>query len=391
MDKLHKYSFVLLLIVTIVDPGNIIFNLKEFFFVLTFISGIVILNFKFNYWVIIGSLFFSIILPFLWFLIGLISNYSFSIEYGIMYLKSFIFFLLINICINPNVNYSKLFSTTTLILIPIVLTIFYFVFYLGDFGFLLNFEETFTISRRAFGDFILDPVVFYKTSPLLIFGFSYLCNQLSEKKTITSFFLALACLFVLIISGTRANIFSSFIIIIFFFYQNFFSKSIFKKISFWILSLTSLITFIIPFVVFYFLDKDEESNSKKLSYIDSYLELWSNDVISLIFGQGIGGGLNTAVGETKYLIEPTYFEIVRMFGLIGGCVFVLFLAIPIFLFIISKSNSFSKHNTYLFLSYILYVIIEIPSNPLLISSTGMLVMVVVYSAALKSYSLDDRL
>ena len=389
MDKLHKYSFALLLIVTIVDPGNIIFNLKEFFFVLTFISGLVILNFKINYWVLVGSLFFSIAIPLLWFLIGLISNYSFSIEYGIMYLKSFIFFLLINICMNPGVNYIKLFSRTTLILIPIVLTIFYFVYFLGDFAFLLNFKETFTLSRRAFGDFILDPVVFYKTSPLLIFGFSYLCNQFSEKKTITSFILALACLFVLVLSGTRANIISSFIIIIFFFYQNFFSKSVFKKISFWILSLSSLITFIIPFAVSYFFDKDEESNSKKLSYIDSYLELWSNDVISLIFGQGIGGGLNTAGGGTKYLIEPTYFEIVRMFGLIGGCVFVLFLVIPILLFIISKSNSVSKQNTYLLLSYILYIMIEIPSNPLLISSTGMLVMVVVYSAALKSFSLHE--
>ena len=40
MHKAHKYMFSLLMVITIVDPGNIIFQSKELFFVLTVLTGV---------------------------------------------------------------------------------------------------------------------------------------------------------------------------------------------------------------------------------------------------------------------------------------------------------------------------------------------------------------
>lgn len=127
-----------------------------------------------------------------------------------------------------------------------------------------------------------------------------------------------------------------------------------------------------------------------MSIINDYFSLWSNNFLSIFFGQGLGGGFDTVDRGISYLAEPTYFEIIRMFGLIGGIIFFFFLIMPLFLFLNSKSSSLFERNYYMLVAYIIYILIEFPSNPLLLSSTGMVVMVVIYSVSIKVFSFKHQ-
>ena len=389
--KLHKFFFGLLLLVTILDPGNDIFKLKEVFFVLTVLIGLVNCARFISLNVLVGSIFFSLVFPILWTFLGYLFNYNFSPEYAVMYLKSIAFFLLINVSLDERIDFSKQFAISTMVLIPITIFIFFIVdeFQVAD-VFFLKFEKTFLISKRAFGGFVFNPVVFYKTSPLLIFGLSYVCQKNRFKYSIINFMAIIACIVTMIISGTRANMAGSFIIVIYFFYRNYVSISKIRKSVFWSFFAVISFLFLVPFLSQYVFDVNEQSNETKLSIINDYFSLWSNNFLSIFFGQGLGGGFDTVDRGISYLAEPTYFEIIRMFGLIGGIIFFFFLIMPLFLFLNSKSSSLFERNYYMLVAYIIYILIEFPSNPLLLSSTGMVVMVVIYSVSIKVFSFKHQ-
>lgn len=384
--KIHRVLYFMLLLVTVLDPGNQIFRMKELFFVLTFAIGLFgFLKFT-NLYIIVFSCFFSLLYPLIWLFFGYLFDYQFSAEYGVMYLKSFAFFMLLNVSLDTRIDFPRLFAISTLLVIPITIFLFNFIsgYEFADVVF-LDYESTLIISRRAFGGFIFDPVIFYKTSPLLIFGLSYLCQENRLKYSFLNMILIILCLSTLIISGTRANMLCGFIIILVFVYVNFFSKSKIKKTVFWISLFFSSLIFLIPFLSTYVFDKSEQSNETKLNIISDYFSLWSKDIFSVFLGQGLGGGFNTSERGLVYLAEPTYFEVIRMFGLIGGFFILIFILAPLYLLIVSKDSDYYKKYYYVFVAYLLYIFIEIPSNPLLLSSTGMLVMVVIYSVSIKVY------
>jgi hypothetical protein len=268
-------------------------------------------------------------------------------------------------------------------------------FFIGDFEsaefFFKEFDNTFTVSKRAFGGVVFDPVVFYKTSPLLIFGLSYFCNKNRFKYLMINFIVIIFCLLTMIISGTRANMLSSFVIVLFFFYKNFFSTNKIKKIAFWFVFLLSFLFFLIPFLGTYVFDKEEQSNEVKLGLIGDYSQFWHDNILSLFLGQGIGGGFMTTERGFLYMAEPTYFEVIRMFGIVGGAIVFVFIALPIILFLISKSSPLYDKYFFMLVAYIFYVFLEIASNPLLLASTGMIVMVVVYSTAINVYLAKKQL
>lgn len=389
--KIHKFFFLFLIFVTILDPGNNILNMKEIFFMLTFLFGLFEFKKFSNNSILLASIFISIIFPLIWCFFGYIFNYYFDFGYAIMYLKAFIFFSLINVCLDPRIDFSKLFCLSTLLIIPITIALYFFIgdFELADVAF-RSYESTFMVSKRAFGGFVFDPVVFYKTSPLLIFGFSYLCSKNRFKYLGVNLILIFLCVLTMTISGTRANMMSSFIIVFIYIYINYFSIAKAKKIVFWILSSFLFVLFLIPFLATYAFDKSEQSNETKLSLISDYLMFWNDNILSIFLGQGLGGGFITAERGLSYMAEPTYFEILRIFGIVGGGVILVFICIPLYLFMISKSSILYDRYHYMFIGYLCYIIVEVPSNPLLLASTGMIVMVVVYSVSINVYFAKKR-
>lgn len=389
--KIHKFFFVCLMIVTILDPGNNILKGKEIFFIITFLFGLLQFKKYSNNKILVGSIFLSIIFPLIWTVFGYLFDFDFLLEFAIMYLKAFAFFLLLNVSLDTRINFAKLFSISTLLVAPITITLYFFI---GDFGsvdvLFKQFENTFTVSKRAFGGFVFDPVVFYKTSPLLIFGISYLCSKNRFKYLWINLILIVLCLIAMIISGTRANMLSSFIILIIFIYINYFSISKIKKGFFWIFSFFSFSFFLVPFLGTYVFDKSEQSNEVKLGLIGDYSLFWKNNILSVFLGQGLGGGFMTTERGLLYMAEPTYFEVVRMFGIIGGAIVFVFITLPIYFFYISKTSPLYDKYFFMLVAYIFYVFLEISSNPLLLASTGMIVMVVMYSASINVYLTKKR-
>jgi uncharacterized membrane protein len=102
----------------------------------------------------------------------------------------------------------------------------------------------------------------------------------------------------------------------------------------------------------------------------------------------MGSGFYTiAKEELVYKTELTYLELLRMFGLIVTSFFLFLLYTPIYIFKKSKKSINYNKYKYLYKAYIMYLLLEIVSNPLLIGSTGMIIMVVVFST---SYYVNNK-
>ena len=392
----HKNVFLFffssLILGLIIDPSNQLFHLKEILFFFTILTGLYeFLNFG-NYKLFYLSILISIIIPSISLFIGLIFNFNFSLEVGLGYFKSFVLFLLVNMLLNYTIDYGKIFSKLTLILIPISLVILYLLV-TDNFSFFKNimgdYRDTVKIANRSFGSFDLI-MVYYKTVSLLIFGLTYLCSKKRFKFSGFNFLMIVLCAMVLILSSTRANILSVFIIVTIYIFRNFFSKKMILRVFFWCFSVLLMIIEVIPFLMEYFFNKDEASNKMKLGFITDYINFWSENTLAFVIGQGLGGGIYTTERNLVYTLEPTYFEIIRMFGLIGGLFIALFMLAPLILFHLSKNTKTYEKNSYFLLGYIIYIFLIIPTNPLLLSSTGIMVMLIAYSVSIKVFLLRNN-
>ena len=388
-QKIFLLLFSFFILDLIIDPSNKLFHLKEILFFLTILIG----SYEFikfgNYNLFILSIIFSFLIPTFFLFIGYLSNFNFLLEVGLSYYKSFVLFFSVNVLLNRTTDYGKIFSKITLILVPISLFILYLLTS-GNFSLLAqllgDYKDTVKIGNRSFGSFKLT-MVYYKTVSLLIFGLTYLCSKRRFKFLWLNFVIITLCVLVLIFSSTRANILSVFLILTIYSFRNYFSKTIILKAIFWFFSALLMVIKVIPFLMKYFFNKDEASNKIKLGFINDYVNFWSDNPIAFFIGQGLGSGIFTAERSLVYTLETTYFEIIRIFGLIGGLFFVLFMLAPLSLFYLSKSSSAYEKNSYFLLGYIIYIFLIIPTNPLLLSSTGIIVMLIAYSVSIKVFLL----
>ena len=122
---------------------------------------------------------------------------------------------------------------------------------------------------------------------------------------------------------------------------------------------------------------NEASNNIKIQHIKDYGELFKNSPKVLWIGQGI----NSCFYSSYYnnfikATELTYFELLRIWGLPMSLLFVFFLIYPIIRFFAKYKQYYSYR--YIPIAYLAYLLIA-GTNPLLLCSTGMIVIVYVYS------------
>ncbi len=117
---------------------------------------------------------------------------------------------------------------------------------------------------------------------------------------------------------------------------------------------------------------DEFGNSVKLSHLHDYGVLFS-DWRNLVFGQGLGAAFfSTAWGTRATLTEVTYLEILRNYGLLFAPLLYGLILYPLHLL----RDQRARPDHYLLLGYACYLGICI-ADPLLLSSSGMLVLAIV--------------
>ena len=386
----EKYSlflnlFLSLLFVDVmIDPTNLIFHVKYVLFGLVVViwgaaSPAKKRLFHPYFWYIL--LFVAFFMPFYELSVGLLNSIVHNVPVKKMvYFNSFFFFAIVLVTVSERKNLTALFNYASLTIVAMTLGLYLIlIFNIRLFGDLYRYfvidKQVVVYALRNYGKVTM-LMIFYKTSPLLVFPLSwYLYHLLIEKKRKMwwlHLLLLLLTALTLYFSGTRANLIS--LVFIFVFYAGYF---LFKKSKIWFIWAVALgllvVLFLLPSVVTTFLNKQEVSNAIKFSYLSSYADYFDHHWVSLLFGQGVGGmfyaaGLHRFVGVS----ELTYIELIRIWGIPITLLFVAVLFFPLY------AEIKTRKITPIFAAYLAYLFIS-GTNPLLLSSTGMLVLVYVFT------------
>lgn len=381
-----KGLVALLLVDVMVDPNNLIFHAKYVLFILVFLVW-------FPRWYSEKSripaklgfamIFIGLFMPFYALSVGIINGALHNLPLGkLVYFNSFFFFLMALVVASEKVDLTVLFNRSSLLIVAMTLGLYAaLIFDPQGFGSLYKYfvvnKGAAIYSLRTYGNMPL-LMIFYKTSPLLVFPLSYYLYRIfidsSKKAPFSHYLLILLTAVTLFLSGTRANLLSLILIVIF--YLGFF---VYRKSKSWFVLVAGfgLVIFLLVFPSLWniLMSRHETSNIIKFGYFSSYADYFNGHLLSLIFGQGIGGRF-FAHGLHEYMdvTELTYIELIRVWGIPITAIFGVILIWPLVMQIRTKKLN------HLFIAYLAYLFIA-GTNPLLLSSTGMLVLVYVFSSS----------
>lgn len=381
--QLIKILFSALVIVLLLDPADRIFYIKTPLFILIllfwlFLKAINRSKIKFNkdVSIIIGT--FTLISLF-GIMMAFIQNTDVDYTFSIGFIKSISILLILYVVIDLGLK-PELYLNRYAILIPMVtFPVYIFSFYDPSlfekfYTYLVSDKNSAMLAQRSYyGYDIL--MVYYKTSPILVFPLSHFCNKLIRKQNKwSSLILSLIFFFSLIVSGTRANMLSAILIVLYYIYRYVKEK---KNALYSIASISIVFTIIISFLLTLSLKESDESSVIKYGHYSSFKSNIEDNPQYLIWGQGLGSKFySEGIGAFTAQTELTYFDLVRFFGIPLTILFLCLIFYPIiYLYINKKIN---KETRYIVVAYIAYLFIA-GTNPLLISSTGMLILMAMYS------------
>lgn len=231
--------------------------------------------------------------------------------------------------------------------------------------------ETAFIGVREYGG-ISFHYIYYIVSPMLVILVAYDTYRFLLKRNFLSCFLLLTTILALFLTGTRANMLLSVLTPLLVFAWRHLGNLSFIFIGILgVIGFTIVISSSIPIIQDMF-DPTDVSNEIKLSYLTSYQWILS-DLDVLLFGQGFNAHawdplVLSMLPEGASKTELTYFEGVRVFGLLG---FLPFLALLLYLVISMKA----KTPEWRWMSPALFIyLIASALNPYIFSSNGMLIV-----------------
>ena len=237
-----------------------------------------------------------------------------------------------------------------------------------------NGEDTIMMAHRSFlGVEVF--AMYYKSIVSFILVFAFCIAAFFDRCRRNIGIILCTVLFVqaYIISGSRTMILLPFFLFGVIGYRKFKDKRYFKYILY-----PFLFVFAIAFVVLLFMlimEKGESSNMVKYAHLGSYWDLFSSHPQYLLFGQGPGSAFySEGFRKMTTVTEWTYLELLRYFGIFSLVIIYVFYR-PLFQF----WKHFNDDVAYaVFWGYLAYLLIA-GTNPLLLSSTGMLVLLIAYS------------
>jgi len=375
LKDISYLSNIILLFSIIIDPTNILFGIKDIAFLFFVATSFPYARFK-NVYVFITFC----MVYFITFSAGIITNQQIDLDSAFGTLKSFLF---LSYLFWMNDDYLQVFSnfyklsllmSIIVIILYILMTMFrpletiIYAFFTEKDHFIRAGRRT-TLGIRFY-------TVFYPTSPISVISLSVSLFFLFSKRRIKYFFHSCIFFLCLFFSGTRANILSGILIVVFLtlFYLLYYKKSL----------LTFVVTFCSASVIGMMLimllltDRASRSSMVKTGHSESTLVLFSETPLRFLFiGTGPGSTFyTTGFDKVTVQTELTYFELIRNFGLIFTLLIVLLLCVP-FINIINNKQYDKFLKISLFLGYLAYLFIA-GTNPLLIGSTGFVVIAVMF-------------
>lgn len=382
-DKILSFILSVFVFVLLIDPTNSIIKIKGLVFIfLVVLSALHYSRIKINALIVIVTIYLIIVTSFI---IGHITAYEFDYGFTLRVLKGFsplvlLFWIdkyrIINKLIFPSLVICIIVIFTFLVFLynPLLLKVLY--------KFFMNHNATMMMGMRSFlGIEIMS--FFYKSLPVLIIPASIYSYRFFNKEggTWKNFLIMSLLIFTLFLGGTRASMLAGILICainIFLWLSRFYIGKL--------LIIPIFTLFITAFSVLFLsliFDKDEASNKVKFANLNSYSDLIIKHPSILLFGQGAGSEFYSKSSKKMVVqTEWSYIEILRMFGLFGAIIVIALFFFP--LYIIYKKRKILKYWIPVFIGYLLYLFVG-GTNPLLLGSTGMLVLLVAYSYSLNPY------
>ena len=369
---LPTFSSYLFCLTTLLDPTNSILGLKTPIFVFFIFSLLLYYKPQMKYWPILCPVFFLFIISFLCgTIVGIEFDYSMTIQHLLFFL------LFISLLWDSKID---LFGP--IVLSSLIVSIITIVGYIAMFrypqiesilyAFSSLHNNTFLMSHRTFLG-VSFVSFFYKSIPVVIIPASYYLDDIinNGNSSLKNIVITVVFLFSLFCAGNRTMIGIVFIIIFFISYNRISKWSLFKPLILAVLLCGVYVG------VKSITEKGEESNDIKYAHIVSYIDFFSKNWYLMLFGTGAGSlFFSKGVGEMTGVTEWTYLEILRLYGVVGFFFIMLFFLYPLIHYY-TKLNEISHWKAFS-MGYIFYLIV-CASNPYLISSTGFLCILLLFS------------
>lgn len=381
MNKLLRLNLFLLMVVAIIDPSDLLFHAKVPVFAgvwILFLADILISTegrFQVPTNLYLYLFVFVVLLPLIGMLVYALRGSGMEGYEGFRYYKSYLF---LTLCIPLAIERIDLVRPLSLILS--VLSV---VIILLDV--LTAIDETLRLPLAAFGDaYVVFSLtdrsygslsyqsLYFHASPLLVIAIVYFCYQFLHSSRRAKLWNALFLMLNvcgMALSGTRNNVIVALgaPLLVVAWYKGPRTR--------WAIAALLVLFIVAGFsagVLQAMFSTDEYGNAVKLGHLHDYGVLLG-DWRTLLFGQGLGASFfSTAWGTRVSITELTYLEIVRNYGIILAPFLFLLILYPLRVLTDQKA----KTDHYLFLGYVCYLYL-CSANPLLLSSTGMLVLAVV--------------
>ncbi len=180
--------------------------------------------------------------------------------------------------------------------------------------------------------------------------------------------------FTFMVSGTRSTMLAPFFMFVVIAFRVFRHS---KRLKYIMLPVAFIvgIAFVVV-VVAAIMETDEASNVVKYGHLSSYATLFDENPLYLIFGQGPGTSFySEGFNEMVFKTEWSYLEIIRCYGLFSLLIVYVYWRPLLTFWRLRESDAFTYS---MFWTYLAYLLIA-GTNPLLISSTGMIMMLMAYS------------
>jgi hypothetical protein len=391
LNSLLRISIYLLISVSVFDPADKLLKIKVPVFVfiwIIFLLEIVIKKKDIHYpqQLVFYFYLFSILFPLISICIYMFKDGNLENYFGFYYLKSYLFLTLVFILYARNINIIKPLSANITVLS--LISIFFLLTVFNDPN-IFNYWYAighkygiFSLSQRTYGNISYN-MVYFHTVPLSVVTVSYFTFKVRFTKgfyRLLFLILLLINIIGMIVGGSRNSIIMSIFIPILVLYWYSSNK---KLILVFILIFLIIILNIFSAEIKDMIDVNSRSNKIKLGHIRDMFSILSN-ANTLLLGQGLGSYyFSIARQKNIYVIELTYLDIFRQYGLIMGLCYLI-----MFLFPLMKLRlNFNRERHYIFLAYIGYLIMSI-SNPFIFSSSGMLVLSIVLHAFFQKYSVE---
>jgi hypothetical protein len=387
---LLQMAIAVLVFVSLIDPSDMMLHLKAPFFasvMLVWLYRQIRMGHridqersqKLSRAVWITVLIITVVIPSGWSLIGFLNFDLHSGDAPFGLLRSFLFFSIALVLVSERIGlasllikWSVLIALLTLVMVAI--NLFSNQLFFGLYAFIMDKQNGVITPERdpiglGIGEF------YYASCPIMIFSFAYYCERMLQYATHRVRSIAMSLLFgaALLLTGARADILAMAAVAAFLMLIRI-RKGAGLAATF--LVGATIIAVGAGMVLPRFADKQEGSNAIKLGHFYSYIEEFDSRSAVLLVGEGANSAFYSQ-GFEKWTVvtELTYLELIRIFGLPMVGLFGVGLSWIAY-------RLFANGFTALGLAYVGYLGVA-ASNPLLLNSTGFLVIAAMYEQAVK--------